>query len=332
MAMNETGMQVKRILHILRWLSEGRKLTTNEIYELLSDQGFANSMRTVQRDMNLLEEVFSADLDYEIEGKEKRWMMQGKGARNAFRPENEELLSLYMLKTYLSTFSGTRIADEANKLIHKLESLAPGEVFSDQSFFWDQNAGKFDYFQYDPMLGRVLVKIKDKNWVRVKYNSRNNLTEKSFDCKLMKMFAYQGMIYVGAYVPKHDNFIALALHNIEELDNSSAKYPNAPDFDFKKFTKERFGVYSGQVHKVKLRIFKKYVHLFENRSWHSSQKTTMERTGDMILEMQVPLSVDFAAWVLSWQSAVKVLEPPELIDDIKRKLKATIEMYQSEEK
>jgi predicted DNA-binding transcriptional regulator YafY len=70
------------------------------------------------------------------------------------------------------------------------------------------------------------------------------------------------------------------------------------------------------------------VHYFQNRQWHQSQRQTIDpETGDMIMELYVPLGPDFISWILSWHDAIKVIKPVELIDKVKARLRATLYSY-----
>lgn len=55
---NESSKVIKRQWHVLRYLLDGRFVSTSEIRQYLLQTGIDAEMRTIQRDLNMLETVF----------------------------------------------------------------------------------------------------------------------------------------------------------------------------------------------------------------------------------------------------------------------------------
>jgi predicted DNA-binding transcriptional regulator YafY len=296
--------------------------------ELIHEFDIDISLRTVQRDFKILQDAIPV-LEQFKEGKAVYWRMSPifKNPSNFMFVESNELLSFHLLKAHLKTFRGTLFETDTLDLQEKLETLAPGDVFLDDSFYWDQNAGQFDYTGYDKTLRLVIASIIDHQWVRVKYHSVKLNTEKEYDVYFCGLFVYLGTLYVVTYFHYFDNYEALALQGIKSVMPAKRSYEVKTKFDFHEFTKRRFGVYSGKTFKVKLQIDKQYKGYFEHRTWHTTQRTYENEDGNLIIEMFVPIGMDLVGWILSWNKVIKVLGPRQLKEKVMMKARSILDLY-----
>lgn len=324
----QTAAQAKRVLLIFLELLKGGEFSTRELQSIIIDKLEPVSLRTIQRDMNLLRELVPIVETFYRNG-QKLWRIPPK--QNIFRNvtyiNSCELLSFYILKAHLKTFSGTMIEDDIKRLSKKIEEFAPGEVYSPEIIYWDQNNGQYDYTYFDYQLRRVINFITEKKWATVSYRNLRHNTLKTYDAFFHKIFAYQGYLYIATYIPKYENTVALALHGIENIEECKKTY-KLPEFNFKDYIKQRFGVYSGVPKDVTLKIDKEFKKYFVNRKWHPTQREHIDENNNLILKMKVPIVPDFIAWILSWNGAITVIEPLELIIKIKQKLELTLEKYE----
>lgn len=324
--------QAQRIVFLLKKLQAGNKYTTSEAYEMICKEFGEHSLRTVQRDMLLLQKCEPAVNAVRV-GKEYLWYIpkEVRHTEALMRIDTNEILSFYILKAHLKTFQGTVIEDDVNKLADKLEKYAPKEIYSAESLFWDQNIGYFDYSNYNDKLSEIINAIVNKKWLNIDYNTSSKGVINKIFLTLRCLFTYGGSLYAVAYVPKHDAHIALALQNIVKLEEvQNYKNTKLPEFNFKEWTKYRFGVFYGEPKRVVLNVKKEYKHYFINRKWHQSQNVREEEDGTLTIEMKVPIGPDFVGWLLSWSSAIVVKKPKELISTILEKLKQAINDYEIE--
>lgn len=327
---NSLQNQAARIVFMLKKFQNGHSFSSSQLKEILSHEFGSITLRTVQRDLVLLGEL-EPTLTSEKQGRETIWRIP-RGLRtisNPLRINSSELLSLHILKAYLKTFSGTVIEDDVHHLTRKLEEIAPMDVFSIESLYWDQNIGQYDYTQKDPILRRAIKYISEKQWVDVEYDASNRGEINSYTALLRSLFTYAGFIYAVAYIPHHDSHVPLALQKIVTLNPSNSRPKvKIPLFDYAKWSQERFGVFWGKKRKVVLKIRKDYNHYFENRRWHPNQKLNYDKDGNLLLEMRVPLATDFIAWILSWSFVITVIKPVDLIKQINLKLRLTQKNYE----
>lgn len=321
--------QCQRIVFFLKKFYSGRKYSSKDLYDMIPPEFGAVSLRTIQRDLLVLQEM-EPGLESERKGRDIYYYIS-RDYRSHPMPFNvsaSQLLSFYILKAHLKTFEGTMIEEELMSLKSLLERIAPSDVFSLESLFWDKNIGNFNYFRYDAILRRVMDAIAKGKWVEVSYNASNKGVINKFVCSLVKLFAYAGSIYAIAYIPHHDSHIALALQMIEDIVESKENLGKIPEFDFEQWSLNRFGVFFGRPENVLIKIKAEYAHYFVNRFWHQSQQFSYDSNGDLLLKLKVPLAKDFISWILSWGDAMTVIKPVELIKEINYKLNDTLKNYE----
>ncbi|ROL61951.1 WYL domain-containing protein, partial [Bacteroidetes/Chlorobi group bacterium ChocPot_Mid] len=255
--MDTESVKTARVLFLYKKLLNGKKFTTDEAHEMIEDEFGTTSVRSVQRDLSLLQEC-EPMLFSEKDGRQNVWKLE----KSAVKPkaivhfEKNQLLSFHILKAHLKAFRKTVIEEEIKTLTDKLEEIAPHEVFSYDSLYWDQNIGQYDYTQKDPTIRRIIKFISEEQWVKVEYRSGGKEKVKKFDILLRCFFYYSGSLYCVAYVPYHGHHIALAVQHIDKLEPLETHRYKAKKFDFKEWSKYRFGVYHGELKKVVLRIHK----------------------------------------------------------------------------
>ncbi|MGQ9819114.1 MAG: helix-turn-helix transcriptional regulator [Candidatus Kapaibacteriales bacterium] len=322
--------QAHRILFIYRKLLEGEEIVSSQLQDLISEEIEIVSIRTIQRDLRLLQKL-DPSIVCRARGKELIWYIpkEFRIPKQIVRFSANEVLAFYFLKAHLKTFKGTVIEEEVEKLINKIEQIAPKEAVLDETIYWDQNIGYYDYSKMNEILEKVVQTTTKKLWVKVTYSTPKNIQQqnKEIIARFETIFSYLGLLYVVAYIPKHKVHVSLAIHNISAIEELTNYLDVAPAFSFREWSKYRFGVFSGEISNVKLLIKSELKHFFLNRKWHITQSEKIDKDGNLILEMKVPVGADLINWILSWSDAIIVLEPEELINKIRSRLQQALDNY-----
>ncbi len=324
--------QPKRVLYIYHKLQSGRRYTSFELKDMIAeDLDNTVSLRTIQRDLRILYESVPSISMFE-EGTDVYWGTQ-REYRNpigSIRIQSNELLSYYVLKAHLKVFQGTYIEDDLKELTEKIEDIAPSNIILEDALFWDQNIGQFDYTQYAPQIKAIINHIVEKNVLLVEYNTSGLGKINKLTVILRTIFTYNGFLYVIAYVPNHNTDIALTIQNIESMAVIEDLNIQVPPFSFKEWTKSRFGVYFGKPEFIRLLIKKEFNKFFENRKWHQTQETYLDSSGNLILEMRAPITIDLISWIMSWSYVIEVLKPKKLRKEIIKTINLMLFNYQDD--
>lgn len=315
--MSVKSEQSRRIVYMLQEFIKGRAFTAADLRQELSEQTGPVSLRTIQRDLRLLQEC-EPSLEQIKDGREVYWKIPRSHLQiKALRLDSRELLSFHILKAQLKAFNGTIIEEDVRRLSRKLEDLAPGEAFAEEGFFWDQNFGMYDYSGHSEIINKLIPLIVRARWAEIDYERPARGSNRKLLLMPRKLFVFSGALYLAAYIAKHKNDITLSVHNILDVTEAGSQNRDYPDFDPKKFRRERFGVYSDQVRKIRLLIDNNYAHHFANRSWHPTQKILQHDNGNLVLKMQSPVTPELLSWIAGWHEAITVLRPDDLIERVK---------------
>lgn len=334
--MNDFGKanQGRRLIYMLNAFLSGKNFTCSELKNKITKDFGEISLRTVQRDLQILVDC-NIGLENERIGNEVIWRIP-KEFRKFVNTDStdfssDSLLAFYFLKAHLKAFKGTVIEKDANILIKKIEEFAPASIISTESLYWDQNIGTYNYSNYDLLIQKVIYFIHHETWIKLTYNNSRTQESKTYTTKLKFLFQYSGSLYAVAYVPKYKKHISLAIQNIEEIDEDSNYIPDSKEleFDFDSWIKTRFGIFDGNIEHVKILVKKAYRHYFENRRWHPTQRFAYTKDDNLIITMNIPLNLDFRAWILSWSDAIEVLDPLHFRNTIIEQLKNSLKTYET---
>jgi len=324
--------QISRIIKILELLSIGKSLTASKLYDYFDKEV---SIRTLQRDFITIE---SAGIPLSIElndKKEQEWCFT-KDYRKMLLPsiQKNELLSLYILKSYLKGFNNTIIGSNLNTLLEKLEEIAPGDVFIEphdqdgqENLFWNQDYGIFDYENYDSTIEKIINAVSGKQWLKLTYHSMTDYSIKTYEVFPQKLFVFQQTLYLVVFFPKYKDNLALAVHRIKEINSIDNSKP-IPPFNLAEFRKKRFGVFTGQLETIELLVNPNFTKWFRERQWHPTQEIIENQDNTLTIKMTVPVTPDFLTWLIGWSEGVIVLSPPSLRDLLKQKLSKILSQYE----
>jgi predicted DNA-binding transcriptional regulator YafY len=323
------SQQAKRIVFMLKKLLNGYKLSTYEMYRLVENNFGELSLRSVQRDLRVLQESEETIETYN-EGKTVIYYIPRMTRPGA--PVNiggTDLLSLHILKAHLKTFKGTMIESNTQDLESKLEELAPANAYASDSMYWNKNIGQYDYSAYDKILLQIFHYISERRWVKIGYRPLRNLKKtEEYICIFKSIFTYFGYLYVAAFDAKHKKYVVFAVHRIESIEQyDDIPRVRVPKFNYEAFIKNRFGVYDGKPKRVELYVSEEYTHYFVGRFWHNSQVIKKNKDGSLTIRLNVPIVPDFISWLLSWGDAVKVKSPRTLQKQLVDKAKDIIDLY-----
>lgn len=119
-----------------------------------------------------------------------------------------------------------------------------------------------------------------------------------------------------------------ALPRMRNARATTVRFRKPADFSIDKVLRGSFGVFSGKgKQRIRLQFDAFAGRLVAERSWHESQRVREARDGSVVLELELGGLEEIQRWVLSWGSHVRVLEPRELADRVRREAEAIVSSY-----
>lgn len=305
--------QIVRCIKILSVLSGGRKLSTQEIIQKVTQDGLPQvTQRQIQRDLRSIEQA-GVPLTSERTGREQRWYIPT--SYRGLQPltvTSQEVLSLHLLKGALGAYRNTRVQADVDRLQRTLERVVPGSVFLKSDIVCEVSPGRYTSAIDDDVMDRIIFAITDPHWDRVTYRSIHGGQTKTFVVSFCRMINHGGRLYVAAWHPKHKQYITLAVDRIDHVERAEDVTLPHHVFDERKYVRARFGVYDGDVHEIVLRIDPSASEFFASRQWHPSQRISKRSRGYVDLTLEAPLSPELVSWIVSWSDVITIISPRKL--------------------
>ncbi len=309
------------IEHRLRKHPQG--LTVRELAD-----GLGYSMRTIQRDLNVLESELGAPL---VDGTGRRWrLMPGSTPIGAVRFTLQEARAVFLAARLLLRHADERDPDAVSALEKLANALPPGLGVHVQ-------LAAEELKQKAPSPGatnvlRLLTQAwTDSRTIIIRYRSGHSREEKSvrLDPHLLEANAELAGTYVVGYSHDHEATRTFKVDRIMEAELTDDHF-SPPDLaDLRRQMRLGWGgaVLGEDAFDIALVFTAEVASRVAERHWHPSQTLVPQADGSLRFEVQLPSLLDFVPWVRSWGQSVRVAGPPELRAEIAESLRAAAAQY-----
>jgi len=310
--------QVLRVLSIIRDLTCVGGL---DVYDLANK--YNTSVRTIRRDLDAIK-ALHLPLDEETRGKKKVWRLN-------FKHDLDRVAGLLDVSHYLAL----RVTMEQGQ-----KTAVPSPIFAyleDLSDKVEKAVGKKNrqrlaaieqcFHSYEKQAYRqapvdiiypLLDAIPENRLCRLTYQAPQvKPKKKTYNVLPLKLFHYQGAMYLMAYMPHYKTYLNLNLHRMKAVAVKDKTLVPPEDFDPEKLENAAFGVHhTGRPVTYKLRFAPHVAPYIRERIWHPSQTLQDRDDGGVDLTFRCARTYEVTAWVASWLEGVTVLAPESLRDEL----------------
>ncbi len=303
-----------RILQIICDLDRIRGFTIKELAARYDELP-----QTIKRDFKVIAAT-GLHLESDKDGREKRWRIEVK---NTLTKLSSLLDVSHYLALKLAMEPGSSIANDS-PLFATLEDLAikignsigparQAELDGIESAFFEYDKRAYKKTQPD-VLWPLVCAIRDRKLCRVTYRApRDEAKDKIHEVLPLKLFTYDGAVYLMCHSPKLGHQMKLNLQRLRSLKVLKRHGRVPRDFNPKELETAAFGlVADGPLTTYRLRFDKNVAPYIRERTWHSSQKLRDLPDHDVEIEFRCAASYEVANWVQSWGDGVEVLAPASL--------------------
>lgn len=291
------------------------------------------SSKTIQRDLDYLRYQLDAPLEYSAKDRgyyytEPRYQLPAMDVKES------DLFAIYLAEKLLSQYEGTPIYHNLCQVFQKIEdslpsktTLGPASDFSRFSFFSaSQTMIKPGIWQ------AVFDGLRTLHSLDISYQAAGGpekLRRRRIDP--YHGVRFEGDWYVVAYCHFRKDIRTFSLARILEAEVSTKSFIIPEDFDFQAISASHFGVHwSDEETLVRIRFSSKVAPYIKERTWHQGQVITDNSDGSLDLEFTVSHLFELKKWLLSWGSQARVLEPIELIEEMRGEVGAMVGLYGGE--
>ena len=145
------------------------------------------------------------------------------------------------------------------------------------------------------------------------------------------MKVYHQRWYVVGYIKELGSIRNIALDRTLEMNISDTSFTLPLNFNAEKYYANSIGIYVNEElkpTKVKIRAYGKQIEYLRSLPLHCSQKESASKYGEFCeFEYKLCLTPELSTHILAMGENVEVLEPVELREEIKRRLKECLTKY-----
>lgn len=279
--------------------------------------------RTVQRDLNVLQNIFPISHEQRDRGK-RFWKL----AHNTVESEQlqltmTEMLSLFMSQQLLLPLAGTQFGDGLQTALQKIRALLPARALTyfeglDGSFFI-KNLANHDYSGQDKEIRILNEAILSQQCVKVIYRSASKGRETTSEYHPYGMVLLHASLYCIGYLVCYEEVRTLKVARIKGLTRLNKSFDKPIDFSLDGHLQGAFGIFQTQKPK-KIRVeFSGWAATnVREMLWHPSQKIVTDSADTVVATFDLGNMVEFKRWVLGFGRHVKVISPDTLAEDIRQ--------------
>lgn len=294
-------MKLKEVMHrISIILSQARRggftweflLDKMEVeFEIQGMEG-EYSIRTFQRDLTTIREVYGIDIQFNK--RLKKYLING---------DDSEPIRMHLLES-LDIINAFELASDLGQFV----------------FFDGRRAGGTEHLS--PLIGAIKKRVKVrfrhfKNWIETdEYREVSPLA--------LKQVKYSWYLIALNEKEELRNY---GLDRIHDLSTTSQKFERPEDLNLKEYYQHVFGILNNStlpVENIVLHFSKEQGHYIKSMPIHPSQIIGKDDENGLIVSLQLKINHELISEILSYGDQVKVLEPRKLRDELSRIVKSIL--------
>lgn len=287
--------------------------------------------RTVYRDLDALQIAGFPIYTEKVEGK-NFWSVLDTIKQQIPIPFNfPELMALYFSRDMLKVFRGTFLFDSLESLFQKIKTTLPEESLGylenvEQTLQVAIRPYK-EYDRFKEIIRGANDAAREKKTVEIAYFAMSRKQESKRRVDPYRIWFFNGTFYLIGHCHLRKDIRIFALDRIKMLHRTGESFEIPTDFDLDDFMHLSFGVYQGELQKVKVRFSADIAGYVKEKIWHETQKLTPGEDGSLVFEAEVAGTEEIRFWIMTWGANAEVLEPPSLREEIRVEAEKMLATY-----
>lgn len=296
------------------------------------------SLSTFKRDLDVLRDQMQAPISW-VPGEgghqrgyvldDKEWSSGKLGLPKAWFSASE-IYALLMIHELASHIGPGLLTEHLQPLITRISLAlsatddAPEDIRSRVQIL--ASASKRRTAAYFESIAQATVR---KRRLEILYFTRSRNEHSSRVVSPQRLIHYKENWYLVAWCHKSEGIRVFALDAIEEAKGLKDASRVIAKKQIDAVIGRDFGIYAGQERKwAKLCFSALQARWIEAEVWHAEQKLTPLDDGRLLLEVPYSDHRELILDILKFGSEVQVLEPPELLTEVKQRLLKAIAQYE----
>lgn len=274
--------------------------------------------------------------DYYGKTNSKRWYIDESNYSRSFsiKLTDTERLMLRSVLERTRMFDKTELKEAMAILRSKINSVSLYDRRKRLTTTYASFKGGKDYCGKEDVINTVLRAIEESILCTVTYRAANSGEAKTYNIEPYTFVDHGNALYCIAAIPAHNRDIrVLAIERIEKITlHADQSFTLKEDYDPEQYLGSSFGIIVEEPVRVRVRFTASAAFYARERVWGQDQTVEEEADGSIILSFTAAGLTEIKRWALSFGSAARVLEPENLVADIKKEAQELARTYTKEVK
>ena len=317
--------QANRLACMMRTLAS-RAVAVNDLAE-----EFSITRRQVYRDLQRIEEE-GHPLIQSGEVGERMWQLPlGYRGLPPVTVSPYELMSLHLAKSHLAYMKGTPFVEDLDNLISKVQAGLPAKTVNHLErighVFAPLQGPIRSYARQKEVLTNLRKALLLQNTVTLHHQKPDYDEPTLHRVDAYVLVLYQYGLYVAGYSHRAKAFRMFSVERIHRVDLTDDRFAMPSDFSWEAQSRSLFGLLDEPPKTVRIWFSSAVAYLLKERQWHPTQSLKQQKDNSVIVTFQAGGLDEIATWVLFWGANAKVLDPPELVKEVKSQLALATSRY-----
>ena len=318
--------------HILAYIMEIDRAIRNGEYpnatKMNKKMGWTISRSTFIRYMDILRDTYNAPVEFDFKKNGYFYTDSAYFIQQVMLNEGE-LLTLSAILPMLDQYKNTSLEPTFRALMQKLVQVLPDSVSVDSSLI--NNEVHFICAPVTPLADGVFETVlratKLHRTLRLEYKTALATDYETREFDPYHLICQKGSWYLLG-VSHHSHAVRIyALPRIRSCQITENRFTIPADFSIEKHIDPEMGVWNNSGEKFRVEIeFAPHLKTFiSERIFHKDQIMREKADGSVFLTFETNQVGQTASWVLGFAGGAKVLNPPELREQVRRAAKWILE-------
>lgn len=321
-----TYTQTVRVLRLVRLLAS-RQWSAGE----LADE-FGISERHLYRDLVQIEAAgYPLEREKADDGRVYYRLPLGHKGIPPLSLSPEELMSLYLAKSHLTSLRGTPFNDDLDRIFNRIKAeqtdRTANHVERIVKTFFPLVRPVRDYTAKREVLDRLREALLRQFRVVIRHQVPDADQPAEHVVDPYVLVAYKNGLYVIGHSFRAKALRHFAVERIHQVTVTHERFDLPASFDAVTLDRQLFGILAGPPVRVRIRFSQKAAYLVKERQFHPTQTLIERKDGSIDLLMTAGGLEEIANWVLSWGSYAQALSPPQLVRAVRDQLDAARRLY-----
>ena len=242
-----------------------------------------------------------------------------------------EIISLYFIKGHAGIYRGTDIETNIERAFGKMDVFVPEglnkKLEKIKTIFLTPDKLTKDYTGKEEIIDKLTDAVLQQKTCLIEYNSFSAGETKIYHIDPLKLFEWNGGLYLWIRVSEYGDMRTLAIERIDKISLTEKVFSYPDDFNPDELMDDAFGIIGDDPVFVKIRFSAEQAPYIQERQWCKKQDIKNLEDGSIILSMNTSGWFEVKKWILSFGADAEILEPADKRKEVKEAIKQMASLY-----